>query len=94
MSGCLEDFQTNHLDKVLERCNASVEAQPDQPGPRSDRALVHSLRGDTQRACADVAKALALLSQASSSQNDPFLRQELTVRQTACKQQRTIDPSD
>lgn len=92
--GCLEDFQTNRLEQVLERCDASVKAHPNQPGPRSDRALVHSLRGDRQRACADVDEGLKLLARLPSGNDDPLLRQELTVRQAACRQQRTIDASD
>lgn len=71
-----------------------MKAHPDQPGPRSDRALIYSLRGNHQRACADIEAGLKLLARLPSENEDPLLRQELTVRQTACRQQRTIDASD
>lgn len=94
VSGCLEQFKAENLDEVLRRCNASVAAHPDEPGPLSERALVLSLKGETTRACADVAKGLKLLErsgQHNQSSSNPMLRYELDVRHAACKQDRTID---
>ena len=88
MSSCLEQFNPERLDQVLERCNATVEAHPDAPGPLSERSLVHSLRGDSKSACIDVQAAIARLNERST---DPLLQKELTVRQAACKQVRTMD---
>ena len=44
---CLEDFASNRLSAVLERCNAMVGAMPGQPEPLRDRALVLTLNGQT-----------------------------------------------
>ena len=86
----MEQFNPERLDQVLERCNATVQAHPDAPGPLSERSLVHSLRGASRSACSDVKAAIALLNDRST---DPLLQKELTVRQAACKQERTIDAS-
>jgi len=87
---CLEDFASNRLSAVLERCNAMVDSMPGQPEPLRDRALVLSLNGEHDRACSDVEQAKGLLTAAS----DPMLRHELTVRQATCKQRRSIDGKD
>ena len=92
-SSCLEQFKPDRLDQVLERCNQAVQQHPDQPGPLSERSLVHSLRGDAKSACADVKAALALLNRRSPSSSDPLLQRELAVRQATCKQLRTMDAS-
>ncbi|MEB3246496.1 MAG: hypothetical protein VKJ63_01380 [Synechococcus sp.] len=87
---CLEDFASNRLSAVLERCNAMVDSMPGQPEPLRDRALVLSLNGQHDRACSDVEQAKGLLTAAS----DPMLRHELTVRQATCKQRRSIAGKD
>ena len=89
----MEQFNPERLDQALERCNATVQAHPDSPGPLSERSLVHSLRGDSRSACSDVKAAIALLNDRKPTSTDPLLQKELTVRQAACKQERTIDAS-
>ena len=95
ITGCLEQFKAEKLDRVLEACDAAVTAHPNAPGPLSDRALVLSLKGERKRACADVAKGLKLLQHSDQptkvSSSDPMLHYELNVRHTACRQDRTID---
>ena len=95
VSGCLEQFNAENLDEVLLKCNSIISAHPDKPGPLSERALVLSLKGETTRACADVAKGLKLLRRTDQSNqgrsSDPMLLYELNVRHIACKQDRTID---
>ena len=95
ISGCLEKFKIDNLEKVLSRCDATVDAYPDEAGPLSDRALVLSLKGDNKQACADVARGLLLLErmepQDSDNASNAMLQYELSVRQAACKQERTMD---
>ena len=94
---CLEQFKADRLDEVLARCDTTVDDHPEQAEPLSDRALVHSLKGNWNLACTDVRKALSLLNSAgdntttANTQASPILLHELSVRQTVCKQLRTMD---
>ena len=78
---------------MVERCDEAIEQTPDQADLHRDRALVLTLLGDQAKACDDVKVALALLEQ-SNKTVDPMLRHELEVRQTTCKQSRTMAGSD
>ena len=78
---------------MVKRCDEAIEQTPDQADLHRDRALVLTLLGDQAKACDDVKVALALLEQ-SSQTVDPMLRHELEVRQTTCKQSRTMAGSD
>ena len=89
-TSCLEDLVSNQLATTLERCNASVEAFPDQPEPWRDRSLVQTLIGNHDQACWDVEQAIGLLNDRA----DPMLRHELNVRQATCKQRRSINGKD
>ncbi len=100
---CLEEFESNKVDEALNRCNARVRSNPGVIAPLNDRALVLSLAGQHDLACADVETALELLrrdlpasssSKSKSNDADPMLRHELEVRQATCKQRRTIEASD
>ena len=83
----------DELQQMVERCDEAIEQTPDQADLHRDRALVLTLLGDQAKACDDVKVALALLEQ-SSQTVDPMLRHELEVRQTTCKQSRTMAGSD
>jgi hypothetical protein len=53
----------------------------------------HTLNGQHQKACADVAAGLKLIRESTASV-DPMLSHELDVRQATCKHARTIAGSD
>ena len=93
VSSCLSGFRMDDLELMVERCDEAIEQTPDQADLHRDRALVLTLLGDQAKACDDVKVALALLEQ-SSQTVDPMLRHELEVRQTTCKQSRTMAGSD
>ena len=40
---CLADVEANALDRALQRCNRVVKAHPQDPRPRNDRFLLHTL---------------------------------------------------
>ena len=95
--GCLEGFDAEKLNDVLARCDSRVKAQPADVGPLNDRALVLSLSGQHDKACADVKKAMGLLrgqSQVPAPNNDPMLLHELQVRQATCRQRLTMEGKD
>ena len=81
------------LELMLERCDEAIEQTPNQADLHRDRALVRTLRGDQAKACEDVEVALSLLKQ-SKQPVDPMLQHELQVRQSTCKQSRTMAESD
>ena len=89
-SSCLESLSSKQLVASLDRCNASVEAFPDQPEPWRDRSLVQTLIGNHDQACRDVEQAIARMDDNA----DPLLRHELNVRQATCKQRRSIAGKD
>jgi regulator of sirC expression with transglutaminase-like and TPR domain len=81
------------LKLMVERCDQAIVETPDQADLHRDRALILTLLGDQARACNDVDTALSLLNR-SSQPVDPMLLHELKVRQTTCKQSRTMAGSD
>ena len=83
----------DELRRVVEDCDEAIDQTPDQADLHRDRALVLTLLGDQARACDDVDVALSLLDR-SSRPVDPMLQHELQVRQTTCKQSRTMAGSD
>ena len=87
---CLESLSSKQLVASLDRCNASVEAFPDQPEPWRDRSVVQTLMGLHDQACRDVEQAIARMDDNA----DPMLRHELNVRQATCKQRRSINGRD
>ena len=81
------------LELMVERCDEAIKQTPNQADLHRDRALVLTLRGDHTKACGDVELALSLLKQ-SNRPIDPMLEHELQVRQSTCKQSRTMAESD
>ena len=78
---------------MVERCDEAIEQTPDQADLHRDRALILTLLGDQAKACEDVALAMSLLKR-SGQPVDPMLQHELQVRQSTCKQSRTMAESD
>ena len=93
VSSCLGDFRMDDLKLMVERCDEAIEQTPDQADLHRDRALVLTLLGNQAKACEDVSLALSLLKR-SSQPLDPMLQHELQVRQSTCKQPRTMAESD
>ena len=93
VSSCLGGFRMDDLELMVERCDEAIEQSPDQADLHRDRALVSTLLGHQAKACEDVALALSLLKR-SSQPVDPMLQHELQVRQSTCKQSRTMAGSD
>ena len=93
VSSCLGDFRMEDLELMVNRCDEAIEQTPNQADLHRDRALVLTLLGDQAKACEDVALALSLLKQANQPV-DPMLQHELHVRQSSCKQSRTMAGSD
>ena len=93
VSSCLGGFRMDELELIVRRCDEAIEQTPDQADLHRDRALVLTLLGDQAKACDDVATAVSLLKR-SSQPVDPMLQHELQVRQSSCKQSRTMAGSD
>ena len=93
VSSCFGGFRMNDLELIVRRCDEAIEQTPDQADLHRDRALVLTLLGDQAKACDDVATAVSLLKR-SSQPVDPMLQHELKVRQSSCKQSRTMAGSD
>ena len=93
VSSCLNGFRMDELELIVRRCDEAIEQTPDQADLHRDRALVLTLLGQQAKACDDVAMAVSLLKR-SSQPVDPMLQHELQVRQSSCKQSRTMAGSD
>ena len=93
VSSCLGGFRMDDLQLIVRRCDEAIEQTPDQADLHRDRALVLTLLGEQAKACDDVAMAMSLLKR-SSQPVDPMLQHELQVRQSSCKQSRTMAGSD
>ena len=93
VSSCLGGFRMNDLELIVRRCDEAIEQTPDQADLHRDRALVLTLLGHQAKACDDVAMAMSLLKR-SNQPVDPMLQHELQVRQSSCKQSRTMAGSD
>ena len=86
---CLEELNLSELDQALSRCNQVVAAHRTDPGPLTDRSLLHTLLGQRDQACHDVKRALTLIKKQGDAA-DPMISHELNVRQESCKQRRSI----
>ncbi len=73
------------LDEALRRCDRVVSAFPGEPQPLNERFLIHTLRGDTDKACRDIAAAVKLAARLPAAQLDPLLRNDLRLRSDSCR---------
>ena len=89
----LHRVRPDELELMVKRCDEAIEQTPDQADLHRARALVLTLLGDQPKTCDDVATAVSLLKR-SSQPVDPMLQHELQVRQSNCKQSRTMAGSD
>jgi hypothetical protein len=81
---CLRNVTLDGLQEQIALCDEVVSTFPDDPGPRNDRYLLHSLAGDDEAACADLREALRLAELLPAEQLDEQLRTELAVRRELC----------
>ena len=89
----MKQYKVSEPNRALQACNDAIAATPNQPELLRDRAFIHTLNGQHQKACADIAEALKLIDQ-SAAPVDPMLSHELDVRQATCKHARTIAGND
>ncbi|MFQ6539466.1 MULTISPECIES: hypothetical protein [Aphanothece] len=82
---CLRNVRLDRLSEQLKLCNGVVEAFPEDPGPRNDRYLLHSLAGNDPAACEDMRAAVNLAARLPAKRLDPQLRNDLKVRQELCQ---------
>jgi len=86
LGDCLRQVEIKRLKKALNRCDGVVEAHPQEPQPRNERALLHSLAGDNQAACRDSLAAERLLKQLpKTAAPDPLLVEEIQLRAKSCR---------
>jgi hypothetical protein len=87
LGDCLKQVELKRLRRALERCNEVVEAHPKAPQPLNERALLHSLAGDTTAACRDSqAAAQRLKALPASPEPDPLLVKEINMREKNCRE--------
>ena len=85
LGDCLRRVQMNDIQQALERCNSVVEAHPNHPQPRNERALLHSQAGNNATACRDSLAAAKLLKQLPAQPPaDPLLVEEIELRAKSC----------
>ena len=92
-TSCLKQYLVSEPNRALQACNDAIAATPNQPELLRDRAFIHTLNGQHQKACEDVAAGLKLIRESTASV-DPMLSHELDVRQATCKHARTIAGND
>ncbi len=74
LGDCLRQVEMKRLKKALRRCDEVVEAHPQQPQPRNERALLHSLAAER------------LLKQVPKTASpDPLLVEEIQLRAKSCR---------
>ena len=84
---CLRAVEFKRLSRAIKRCDAVVKAHPQDPQPRNDRSLLHSLAGRTPLACRDSQEAARLLAALPARATaDPMLTEEIKLRQQSCRQ--------
>jgi hypothetical protein len=81
---CLREVTLDRLQQQIARCDEVVAAYPDDPGPRNERYLLHSLAGNDAAACEDLLEALRLAEQLPEEELDAQLRSDLEVRRELC----------
>lgn len=82
---CLQRVTLERIKEAIAACDKVVAAFPNDPVPLNERYLLHSLAGDTNGACRDIAKAARLAQKMPASAVDPLLRTDLELRQASCR---------
>jgi len=82
---CLREVRMEAIEEALRRCDRVVAAFPRDPQPLNERFLLHSLRGDVDKACRDIAAATRLAARLPVDRLDPLLRNDLRLRAASCR---------
>ncbi|MFM7266557.1 MAG: hypothetical protein ACKOZW_13390 [Cyanobium sp.] len=82
---CLREVRMEAIAEALQRCDRVVAAFPRDPQPLNERFLLHSLRGDVDKACRDIAAAAKLAATLPADRLDPLLRNDLRLRAASCR---------
>jgi hypothetical protein len=90
---CLREVSLDRLQQQIARCDDVVATFPDDPGPRNDRYLLHSLAGNDASACEDLRQALRLAESVPEDQLDAQLRSDLEVRRALCVEAPLTSPA-
>ncbi len=90
---CLREVTLDRLSEQIALCDQVVAAFPDDPAPRNDRYLLHSLANNDAAACEDLREALRLAAAVPEDQLDAQLRSELEVRRTLCNDEPLTSPA-
>jgi hypothetical protein len=89
---CLRDVTLDRLQEQIKICDEVVSTFPEDPAPRNERYLLHSLAGNDEAACADLREALRLAERLPADQLDEQLRTELEVRRELCAERPPTTP--
>lgn len=89
---CLREVTLERLEEQIALCDDVVAAYPDDPAPRNDRYLLHSLAGNDEQACEDLREALRLAEQLPDDELDAQLRSDLEVRRELCAEAPLTSP--
>jgi hypothetical protein len=89
---CLREVTLDRLEEQIALCDEVVAAYPDDPGPRNERYLLHSLAGNDDDACQDLREALRLAEQLPEDELDAQLRSDLEVRRELCANRPLTSP--
>lgn len=90
---CLREVSLDRLQQQIARCDDVVATFADDPGPRNDRYLLHSLAGNDASACEDLRQALRLAESVPEDQLDAQLRSDLEVRRALCVETPLTSPA-
>lgn len=88
---CLRGLELDRLQDQIKRCNSVVATFANQPGPLSDRSLLHILAGDEEAACRDSDKASGLVARLPAQADISDLRRELELRRAICGAPRRVN---
>jgi hypothetical protein len=73
------------LDQALKRCDRVVATFPGDPQPLNERFVIHTLRGEPEKACQDIGAAAKLAARRSDKTLDRLLRNDLRLRIASCR---------
>jgi hypothetical protein len=82
---CLREVKVDRIKEAIKRCDAVVAAFPGDPIPLNERFVLHSLNGDHDSACKDIARAAALARDIPPEKLDSLLQEDLKLRLASCK---------
>lgn len=82
---CLREVKLKALEQAIRRCDRVVAAFPADPAPLNERFVLHTLQGNREAACRDIAQAQALARKIPAERLSLQLRTDLQVRQDSCR---------